>query len=61
MKDTIDKIHEKLIRKNERLKAKLSKIYRCRAITTVSVAACIAVGFVIELCFNQIKDHTKGG
>ena len=56
MKDTI----EKLIRKNERLKCKLSKIYRYRAITAVSVAACVAVGFVIELCFNQIKNNSKG-
>ncbi len=56
MKDTI----EKLIRKNEKLKCKLSKIYRCRAITVVSVATCIAVGFVIEMCFNQIKNNSKG-
>ena len=57
MRDTT----EKLIRKNEKLKCKLSKIYRERVTTVISVAAFIAVGFIIELCFNQAKSNHKEG
>ena len=57
MRDTT----EKLIRKNEKLKCKLSKIYRERVTTVISVAAFIAVGFIIELCFNQAKGNHKEG
>lgn len=57
MRDTI----EKLIRKNEKLKCKLGKMRREKIATVVSVAAAIAVGFVIELCFNQVKNVKGGG
>ena len=55
MKDTI----EKLIRKNEKLRCKLNCIRRQKVITVIYVSAFIAVGFVIELCFNQVKNNTK--
>ena len=51
MKDTT----EKLIRKNEKLKCKLNKIHRERLATVASVALFIAVGFVVELCFDKVK------
>ena len=57
MKDTI----EKLARKNEKLKCKLNHVRRQRVTTVISVAAFIAVGFMVELCFNQVKNNTKGG
>lgn len=57
MKDTI----EKLARKNEKLKCKLSQVRRQRITTVVSIAAFIAVGFVVELCFNQVKSRTTPG
>lgn len=47
---------EKLIRKNEKLKCKLGKMHRERITTVISVAAFVAIGFVIELCFNQVKN-----
>lgn len=55
MKDTI----EKLIRKNEKLKCRLNRIHRDRITTVISVAAFIAVGFVVELCFGKIKEICK--
>ena len=51
MKDTI----EKLIRKNEKLKCQLGKMYRERFASIASVALFVAIGFVVELCFDKIK------
>lgn len=56
MKETV----ESLLKKNAKLKCKLSKIYQGRVTTVISVAAFIAVGFIIELCFNQVKNGSKG-
>ena len=60
MKD-IKNTTAKLVRKNERLKCKLSQVRRQRITTVVSIAAFIAVGFVVELCFNQVKSRTTPG
>ena len=58
MKDTI----EKLARKNEKLKCKLSQVRRQRITTVVSIAAFVAVGFMAELYFYYLKSRmTPGG
>ena len=51
MKDTI----ESLLRKNEKLKCKLKHMHRTQFATVAYVALFIAVGFAVELCFDQVK------
>lgn len=57
MKDTI----EKLIRKNEKLKCKLNNVHRARVTTVISAATFVAVGFIVELFFDKIKEFCNGG
>jgi hypothetical protein len=56
MKESI----ERLIRKNEKLKCKLGKMHRERFTTIICVALFIGVGFVVELCFDKVKEKCKG-